>query len=105
MQRSKLAIATLTLADNFNKLMGIVSGHFGSSPKRTTAGAGVVRAKIRLMAHRKAQADRLKHIDFDAIPPSRQVERSASRVQAKIVRTYEKQQALMKRNKSYPKAV
>lgn len=48
------------LAPIFNSLLGIEVGHFGASPRASEPGEGVKRARARLAAHRKAQAERLK---------------------------------------------
>lgn len=48
------------LAANFNALMNVAADSFGSSPRRAEPGDGVKRARARLAAYRKAQADRLK---------------------------------------------
>ncbi len=62
------------LAANFNMLMGIPVGYFGSGAKSDKPGPGKARAIDRLAAHRKAQADRLK--DAPAPEKTRQQRRA-----------------------------
>ena len=68
-------IAAAILAHNFNRLLDISEGYFGSSPRSPQMGAGEQRAIARLQEHRKAQAERLK--DAKEAPPSRQQKRRA----------------------------
>lgn len=53
-----------TFAENFNRLLNIEVGAFGASPRRKEPGAGVLRARRDLAAHRKAQAERLRDAMF-----------------------------------------
>ena len=48
------------LSMNFNRMMGIPEGIFGSARKSNMPGPGKARAIARLAAHRAAQAERLK---------------------------------------------
>lgn len=70
------------LATSFNAILGLQPGHFDVSPKSTTKGPGILRAEARLLAHRKAQAERLgRHAD--RVTMTRQIRRQMERKAAK----------------------
>lgn len=80
------------LAHNFNRLMNIPVGHFGSSRKSDKPGPGKARAAARLAAHRADQAERLKDAT-EPLFPSRQQRRAEERYQKRRFSLTASQQA------------
>lgn len=67
------------LSMNFNRMMAIPAGYFGSSRKSEKPGPGKARAIARIAEHRAAQAERLK--DAPAPQITRQQRRAEDRYQ------------------------
>ncbi len=70
------------LAASFNALLGIEAGYFGSTPRAKVKGAGVLRAEARLLAHRRAQVERLGD-HYGKVTMTRQIRRQMERKAAK----------------------
>ena len=70
------------LATSFNALLGIPAGYFGATPKTKVKGAGVLRAEARLLAHRRAQVERLGD-NYGRVTMTRQIRRQMERKAAK----------------------
>jgi hypothetical protein len=88
------------LSSNFNRLMGIPVGYFGSGAKSDKPGPGKARAIERLAAHRKAQAERLK--DAPAPQETRQQRRAQDRQRAKTMTMTAAQRASLNFTGQFP---
>lgn len=89
------------LSSNFNRLMGIPVGYFGSGRKSDEPGPGKARAAARLAAHREAQAKRLK--DAPAPQETRQQRRALKRWNDKRFTMTASQQAAYNATGEMPK--